>query len=178
ITALGFSRDGTRLVTASGDRTARIWEPAAWDRQAGEGAPPASWLPQMTLVGHKAMLTTVAFSPDGSLVLTGGYDRDLRIWDARTGECLVGHVGHRGVINVARFAGRGFLVASAGGDGTARFWTTGNVEAARRLLVRRDCALDGSAGMDAKHETSGDGNWPGASPRGHDSALLDVAFRP
>ncbi|MGZ3385086.1 MAG: nSTAND1 domain-containing NTPase, partial [Isosphaeraceae bacterium] len=33
ITALDFSHDGTRLVTASGDRTARIWNPPSWYRK-------------------------------------------------------------------------------------------------------------------------------------------------
>ena len=57
----------------------------------------------MTLVGHKAGLLSAEFSPDGSLVLTGGHDRDVHVWDAQTGECLVTHVGNRGAVNVARF---------------------------------------------------------------------------
>jgi WD40 repeat protein len=163
ITALNFSHDGTRLVTASGDRTARVWSPASWYPKRVVGTSPPSWATQVTLVGHKARLTSAEFSPDGSLVLTGGFDRDVRVWDAQTGECLVTHVGNRGAVNVARFLSRGFLLATAGSDGAARIWTTGNVETARLLL--------------ASHSTSpGD---PGKTElHGHDAALRDVQFRP
>ena len=164
ITALNFSHDGTRLVTASGDRTARVWNPASWYRKRAAGTSPPSWTSQVTLVGHKAWLISAEFSPDGSLVLTGGSDRDVRVWDAQTGECLVTHVGNRGAVNVARFLSRGFLLATAGSDGTARIWTTGNVETPRLLL-----ASHGTAPKDPKAE----------SPLpGHDAALRDVEFRP
>ena len=104
ITALDFSHDGTRLVTASGDRTARVWNPALWFAERAMGKSTRSWSSQLTLVGHTAGLTLAEFSPDGCLVLTGSYDRDCRVWDAQTGECLVTHVGNRGAVNAARFA--------------------------------------------------------------------------
>ena len=53
-----------------------------------------------------------------------------------------------------------------------------NVESARRLLVRRDGAVDRIAGTGAKADAPGDHGSPGASLHGHDSALRDVAFRP
>ena len=165
ITALNFSHDGTRLVTASGDRTARVWNPASWySKRAAETSPP-SWTSQVTLVGHRARLTSAEFSPDGGLVLTGSHDRDVRVWDAETGECLVTHVGNSGAVNVARFLSRGFLLATAGSDGSARVWATGNVETPRILL-----ASHGSAAAS-----------PGtAKPPlgGHDAVLRDVGFRP
>ncbi len=102
ITALDFSPDGTRLVTASGDRTARIWNPRSWSGSR-DGESTASWSSEVTLVGHKAWLLWAEFSPDGTLVLTCGYDRTARIWDAQTGECLVTQVGHEGTVNKARF---------------------------------------------------------------------------
>lgn len=165
ITSLDFSHDGTRLVTSSGDRSARVWNPASWYRKRAAGTSAPSLSSEVTLVGHKAVLISAEFSPDGSLVLTGSYDRDVRVWDAQTGECLVTHVGNRGAVKAARFLSRGFLLATAGSDGTARVWATGNVETPRLLL-----ASHGTAPKD-----------PGkAEPplAGHDSALRDVEFRP
>ena len=163
ITALNFSHDGTRLVTASGDRTARVWNPASWYRKRAAGTSPPSLSSEVTLVGHKAGLLSAEFSPDGSLVLTGGHDRDVHVWDAQTGECLVTHVGNRGAVNVARFLSRGFLVATAGSDGTARVWATGNVETPRLLLASHGTALKDKAE---------------STLHGHDAALRDVEFRP
>jgi WD40 repeat protein len=178
IAAIDFNLDGTRLVTASGDRTARIWSPTSWYGRHEPGTSSPSWSAQLTLVGHKAGLTTAQFSPDGSLVITGGYDREIRVWDAQTGECLATHVGNRGTVNAARFIGRGLLMASAGGDGTARVFATGNVETARLLLGGRRAASSAIAGL-GHQVAAATGPGVAAPPLlGHESALRDVEFRP
>src|SRR5437763_8360941 len=48
----------------------------------------------MTLKGHTAALTAVAYSPDGKYVATGSLDRTARVWDAATGKELAALVGH------------------------------------------------------------------------------------
>jgi WD40 repeat protein len=140
ITDLDFSHDGTRLVTASGDRTARVWSPSTWSPTSAASAP-ASWSSQLTMVGHKAMLNSAQFNSDGTLIVTASYDGTARVWDAQTGECLVTHVGHEGPVNAARFSARGFLLATAGSDGTARVWATGTVETARLMLSGHEAAV-------------------------------------
>ncbi|HVS28919.1 MAG TPA: TIR domain-containing protein, partial [Solirubrobacteraceae bacterium] len=67
-----FSPDGSRIVTASSDRTARAWN-ARTGRQ------------ETILRGHAALVESAAFSPDGSRVVTASVDGTARIWDARTG---------------------------------------------------------------------------------------------
>ncbi len=62
-----FSPDGARIVTASTDRTARIWD-------AGTGAEIA------VLRGHEKVVRTAAFSPDGTRIVTSSSDRTARIW--------------------------------------------------------------------------------------------------
>ena len=68
-----FSPDGTRIVTASTDATARLWD-AQTGRPIGE-----------PLVGHTDRLSSAAFSPDGKRVLTASWDKTMRLWDAETG---------------------------------------------------------------------------------------------
>jgi WD40 repeat protein len=51
-----FSADGSRILTASHDKTARLWD--------GEGKPLA------ILKGHKGDLTSAVFSADGGRILT------------------------------------------------------------------------------------------------------------
>ncbi|MDY0062865.1 MAG: caspase family protein [Myxococcota bacterium] len=70
---IAFSRDGRRLVTASADGTARLW-----DLETA--------LEVRAFVGHTKYVKTVAFSPDGALVLTGSEDRTVRGWDTATGQ--------------------------------------------------------------------------------------------
>ncbi|QEL13456.1 WD40 repeat domain-containing protein [Limnoglobus roseus] len=69
VTAVAFSPDGSRIVTGSEDKTARVW-----DAKTGTEL--------LALMGHSEELFSVAFSPDGSRVATGSRDGTARIWDA------------------------------------------------------------------------------------------------
>ncbi|MGH2655195.1 MAG: BTAD domain-containing putative transcriptional regulator [Actinomycetota bacterium] len=73
---LEFSADGSRLVTASEDRTSIVW-----DADTGEKV--------VTLSGHQDSVISASFSPDGSRVATSGAEGVLRIWDAASGEELL-----------------------------------------------------------------------------------------
>ncbi|MGQ0777575.1 MAG: NACHT domain-containing protein [Pseudonocardiales bacterium] len=70
--AVAWSPDGTRLLTGSDDRTARVWD-----------ATTAEPLHQLT--GHTSGVWAVAWSPDGTRLLTGSDDNTARIWDASSG---------------------------------------------------------------------------------------------
>ena len=61
------NRDGTRIVTASLDKTARIWD-AASGKPIGE------------LTGHQDGVGGAAFSPDGARIVTASQDGTARLW--------------------------------------------------------------------------------------------------
>jgi WD40 repeat protein len=76
-----FSLDGKRIVTASRDRTARIWDAAT-----GE--------PIAVLGGHDGPVRSAAFSPDGRLILTTSDDKTARLWD-------IGHIPPGNLVDIA-----------------------------------------------------------------------------
>ena len=49
-----------------------------------------------TFEGHTGWVTSVAFSPDGTRVLSGSADNTLKLWDAATGQLLRTFAGHSG----------------------------------------------------------------------------------
>jgi WD40 repeat protein len=84
-----------------------------WDIKTGKE--------RATLRGHRDLVSDVAFSPDGRHLVTGSYDRTVRVWNLASGEgqVLSGHVGP--VWTVAWV--RPDRVLSGSSDGTVRLWT-------------------------------------------------------
>jgi WD40 repeat protein len=104
-----FSPDGTRIVTASADQTARLWD-ARTRAQLGEP------------LTHASRVTFAVFSPSGARVLTTGEDNTARVWDAGTGELLLPPMQHHGTVIQGAFSPDGARLATVCKDRTARVW--------------------------------------------------------
>ena len=128
---LAFSRDGRALVSASADRTARVW-PLGGAADAAASVPPGPpgplgslgpLVPLVPLVlkgGHSAALTAAAFSADGRQVVTASTDNSLRLWDAASGKELSAVHRHGGAVNAVEFGPGDKGLLSASDDGTVR----------------------------------------------------------
>ncbi|EMD36479.1 hypothetical protein CERSUDRAFT_95780 [Gelatoporia subvermispora B] len=81
--------------------------------------------PLLQMSGHAGVVISVAFSPDGTRVVSGSWDEAVRIWDARTGDLLMDPLeGHRGIVTSVAFSPDGAVVISGSLDGTIRVWNT------------------------------------------------------
>jgi len=117
--AADFSPDGRRMVTASDDETAKVWDVATGQ-------------PVFTLAGHTDWVRSAAFSPDGSRIVTGSKDYLARIWDAATGAEIRQLRGHRSAIRSVAFSRDGRRIVTACQDGTARTW---DADTGRPLVI-------------------------------------------
>ena len=104
-----YSPEGTRLVTASDDKTARLWDVASGKLIA-------------VLQGHTDTVWSAAFSPDGTRIVTASNDRTARLWDAATGKPVAVLEGHADAVSAASFSPDGSRVVTASDDKTARLW--------------------------------------------------------
>jgi WD40 repeat protein len=80
---------------------------------------------QQTFKGHEEAVYAVALSPDGKLLLTGSFDRTIRLWDVVTGKEIKtygGPNGHQNQVLSVAFAPDGLTFASGGSDNTAKIW--------------------------------------------------------
>ncbi|KAI9760768.1 MAG: hypothetical protein M1840_002214 [Geoglossum simile] len=108
VNAVVFLPDGKLVVSASDDKTVRVW-----------GA--ATGAAIQTLKGHTYFVKAIIFSPDGKLVASASNDKTVRVWDAATGTAVY-IKGYTGWVNTVVFSPDGKLVALASDDKTLWVW--------------------------------------------------------
>jgi WD40 repeat protein len=108
INDIAYSPNGKLLVAARNDGTIVLSDPEnlqvlrQWD-------------------GHPRSAYSVAFSPDGKQLASGG-DEAIKIWDSETGSLLRTLVGHTAQVKCVRYSPDGRLLASASDDHTVKLW--------------------------------------------------------
>ena len=111
-----YSPDGNRIVTASGDGTAKVW-----DAQSGKLI--------HDLTGHTDLVPSVQYSPDGNRIVTASRDKTVKVWDALSGKLIHDLVGHTGMSWSAQYSPDGNRIVTTSWDKTAKVWDnyTGNL---------------------------------------------------
>ena len=135
---LAFSPDGRIVAMGASDSNGSLW-------RVTDGG-----LRLITKLRHKGTVRDVAFSPDGTRLLTASHDGTARFWDAQTGAPLLADLKHNHWIFHAEFSADGGRVVTASHDRTARVW---NARTGRPIT-------------------------PALGPMGHSIAVRDACFSP
>ncbi len=89
----------------------------------------------------RLMIGAVAFSPDGSQIISGSGDQTVRLWDAASGEELRQLIGHTSGVSSVAFSPDGKQIVSGSLDDTVRVWWPLDIESLLDLadsLIQRD----------------------------------------
>jgi WD40 repeat protein len=172
IVDITFSPDGARILTASWDKTAKLW-----DATSGK---------LLVTFAHQGTVNSAAFSPDGAQILTASADRSAKLWEAVSGK-LIGSFGHQDGVNSAAFSPDGTRILTASADRTAKLWdaTSGKLIASfehQANVYRGAFSPDGSRILTASKDRTAK-LWDVASGKliasfGHQDAVDDAVFSP
>jgi len=169
VTAVAISPRGDRVVSGSQDKRIKIWHAHSgaevwssachdgrngcvcemrnqfdWDDVVGrfeEGCP---------VVGHAGAVTSVAFSPDGTHIVTGSEDTLIKIWHVETGTVVRTLKGHPDGVTGVRFNDDGTQVLSGDGN-TVRSW---DIASGRVVREETDHMLDEAGDVSFESEPS------------------------
>ena len=138
-----FSPDG-KLALSSGswDKTLKLWDVA-------------TGLEVRTFTGHSNSVTSVAFSPDGKLALSGCWDSTLKLWDVVTGLEVRTFSGHSDWVASVAFSPDGKLALSGSSDQTLKLWDVLTGREVRTFTGHSSSVLSVAFSPDGKLALSG-----------------------
>ncbi|KAL0945632.1 hypothetical protein HGRIS_014786 [Hohenbuehelia grisea] len=116
ISALANLRQNSRISMLYRQRFARV--PRI---QLTNITPKRKWM--LRLHGHTDWISSVAFSPDDTRIVSGSWDNTIRVWDASTGSPTMPPLeGHTNTVNSVAFSPDGARIVSGSWDNTIRVW--------------------------------------------------------
>ena len=180
INSAQFSPDGKRVVTASNDKTARVWDVIS-GKPIGEP------------MEHELAVNTAQFSMDGQRVVTASNDKTARVWNAASGKPVGEPMRHQDRVNSAQFSPDGKRVITASADGTARVWDAASGKPVGKPMQHRTSVFGGvlsvqfspngrrvvtaSADMTARLWDAASGK-PIGEPMKHENGICSAEFSP
>ena len=127
VQSLAWSPDGQFLATGSRDKTVLVCDTNHWkanivDRLSYRGQPDA-WNINIThYKGHADFVQALAWSPDGTRIVSVSNDRTVQVWDAITGKTILIYIEHTDAVKAVAWSPDGLHIASAGIDAEVRIW--------------------------------------------------------
>jgi WD40 repeat protein len=122
VNAAVYSPDGKKAVSASNDKTIRIWD-AASGREL------------LTLAGHGESVRSLAVSPDGKQIASGSNDKTIKLWNMETGQEIRTITGHDHTVVSVAFSPNSKRLVSCSYDETIKIWDVGTGREIRTITL-------------------------------------------
>ena len=179
--ACDFSPNGDLMVSASRDRSLKIWETK-------------SGAEVVTLIGHSNAVVDCKFSPDNRQVVSASWDRTLKVWDVETGAEVGTLSGHRRKVSACCFSHDGNYILSASWDCSLGLWpvpSAGGSDVRRRKYYKKHLKPVNACIFSPDDKMIASASWDCSiiiwetestnvikTLKGHDNSVRSVAFSP
>lgn len=121
ISSLAFNGDGSKIVSGSADKTARVWQLSD-----------AKFPEVSQFAGHTGAVSAVAFNTDATQVLSGSADNSLKLWTVADAKEVMDFAGHTAAVVAAAMTPANQPI-SASADKTVRVWNAADGKVARTI---------------------------------------------
>ena len=190
VDSVAYSPDRTKFVS-SGRKIIPgkyIWsydkhvgETKIWDANTGQCL--------KTLEGHIEPVRSVAYSPDGTRIISGSEDATVKIWDANTGQCLKTLKGHSDYVRSVAYSPDGRRIVSGSYDKTIKIWDANTGECLKTLEGHSNYVRSVAYSPDGRRIVSGSDDrrikiWDANTGeclktlKGHSDWVMSVAYSP
>jgi WD40 repeat protein len=152
INCVTLSPDGTLVASANRNRTVTVWDiktgKKLWNLKEHLHTP---GLAMSTL----NKVNAVAFSADSSRIVSGAFDRTLKVWDITSGSELITLTGHRSSVNSVAVSRNGDLIVSGSSDMTVKVWDAKNGTELNTFPGHEGVVTSVAISLDGKRVASG-----------------------
>jgi WD40 repeat protein/serine/threonine protein kinase len=170
-----FSPDGKLVATGGYDKLVMVWNPSEVypvDIDARLKSEPERQSKSVRLAGHDGPVRSVAFSPNGQLVVSGSEDNSIRVWDVAAAKGVKTLRGHGSAVRACAFSPDRKHLVSGADDQQIRVW---DLEGYQEVRVLHATVFAGHEDAVLSARFSRDGKQIVTASRDRTASLWDTA---
>jgi WD40 repeat protein/RsiW-degrading membrane proteinase PrsW (M82 family) len=155
--SVAFSPDGNTLASGNWDKSIMLWQVDTGKAlHFIKGRTKRFWgLVDDKGDGHADSVNSVVFSPDGSILASGGFDHAIKLWDVSTGTLLKTFKGHSDFVLSVTFSPDGNVLASSSYDKSIKLWEVNSGKVLRTMRGHTDAVTSVALSPDGQILASG-----------------------